>query len=184
MFNLFKRNKDKQQPENEIVPWGTPTKHKMSKEEAARDEAEQRVVEKANQERRDMYRLAGTEQLFEDNEGRRLALRLEDNTGSNPNSEHPPVCITVFWGVRELGHINSELMRGDQLHIVDYGIERGYEGRGIAAALLASLVNFGRAKGLKELICTPPTSDDAEWRAVFVTQNNFIQQGNELVKAL
>lgn len=184
MFNLFKRNKDKQQLEAEIVPWGTPIKRKMSKEEAARDEAEQRVVEKANQERRDMYRLAGNEQIFEDNEGRRLALRLEDNTGLNPNPEHPPVSITVFWGVRELGHLTSELTDGDQLRIITYGVERGYEGRGIAAALLSALVNFGQAKNLKGLVCTAPASDDAEWTTAFIVQNNFSQQGQELVKSI
>jgi len=184
MFNLFKRNKDKPRPEVEIVPWGTPTKLKMNKEEAARDEAEQRMIEQANQERRNMYRLAGHELIFEDNEGRRLALRLEDNTSPHPNLEHPPVCVTVFWGVRELGHINSELINGNQLRVTDYGVESGYEGRGIATALLNSLVDFGRAKGLKGLVCTPPSPDDAEWTATFVAQNNFSQQGNELVKSL
>lgn len=180
MLNFFKRGKDKAQ-EEELIPWGTPVKRKMSKEEVARDEQEQRLVEEKNKERRDVYRIPGVERIFSDNEGRRLAIRFEDNSGPNINHEHPPFSVVIFWGTRELGHINAKMSDNGQLHLTKYVVENGYEGRGLAAEMLAETENQARTKNLRQI--SGNVTDNPEWTTAF-QQKGFAQQGSEITKSL
>lgn len=186
MFNFLKRGKDKQQVEEEIIPWGMPVKRKMSKEETARDEEEQRIIEKNNKERRDMYRIAGTERIFNDNDGRRLAIRCEDNSVPNSNPEHPPFSVVVFWGVREIGHVNAFFPATATMQLTEYKVELGYEGRGIASELIGEVEKQARQKQLHEISCSlPPSSaDNEEWTTDFFSQHGFSPRGNEMVKTL
>lgn len=181
MLNFFKRGKGKAE-EEELMPWGTPTNRKMSREEAARDEEEQRIVEEKNKERRDVYRIPGIERIFTDTDGRRLAIRFEDNTGPQFHVEHPPFSVVIFWGTRELGHINGEIQAEGQLYLTKYQVENGYEERGLAAELLTETEAQARHKNLSQLRCAAPSPTDAEWTRAF-QQKGFVQQGNETVKA-
>jgi hypothetical protein len=125
MFGFLKR-KDKESGigvrEEE---WGRPTQRKLSKDEAAREATEQKLVEEKNKERRDMYRLPGRERIFTDVDGRRLALRTEVNAGPAASPAHPPVAIVAFWGTREIGHIMAEQTADGSLRQLNAKIEAG-----------------------------------------------------------
>ncbi len=183
MFGIFKRkDKDQSGQSQGSGAWGQPSQRKMSKDEAARDAAEQKLVEEKNQERRDMYRLPGRERIFMDTEGRRLALRTEENNSAENNAIHPPVLVVAFWGVREIGHASAELKPDGSLHQVTAKIEEGFQQRGIAAEILKELETVAREKQLGEICCTG--LEDNEWNIAFLTQAGYSPRGTELVKSL
>lgn len=179
MFGIFKRKSKEQAGAGDDEVWGKPTQRKMSKEEAARDAAEQQMIEEKNRERREMYRLPGRERIFTDLEGRRLALRTEDNTGPQASPHHPPLLVVVFWGTREIGHVQAEFLDGS-IRQLDAKIERGYENRGIGQVLLAELETIAREKGLRRVQCSGV--DHNEWNAEFLAQAGYTSQGGEMVK--
>ncbi len=186
MFGFLKR-KDKGNDETALAGddegWGKPTRRKMSRDEAARDAAEQKLIEEKNQERRDTYRLPGIERIFLDNEGRRLALRTEDNTGPQPNPHHPPLLVVAFWGVKEVGRAEMNLEADGSLRQTVARIEHGFEGRGIGAEILREIESLARAKGGRAIYCTGQS--DNEWNAQFLAEAGFSGQADQsLVKTL
>ena len=189
MFNFFKKNnKDKAisedivQTAREETPWGVPIKRKMSRKEEAAEAAEQARLEIKNRERRDMYRLGGIERIFNDLQGRRLALRLEDNTGPQATPGHPPLFVAVFWGARELCHIEAELNDG-RVKLVQYRTERGYEGWGLPSEILQETEKMARTKGAKEL-CAPAPADQSDWDSSLFAGLGYQVRGTEMVKSL
>lgn len=186
MFGWFKKkDKDAQDPQSttavEEAEWGMPTKRKLSKQEAERDAAAQKMLEEKSRERRDMYRLPGTERIFVDADGRRLALRLEDNTGPKANEHHAPLCLIVFWGTRELGHLKAKL-DGQTVVQIEAKVEAGFEKRGIASEILKEIENFARQKRLQALQFQSVAGN--EWDSDFLTAQGFGAQGDYLVKNL
>ncbi len=193
MFNFFKKNKDKDtaKEENnngdltttaEQPEWGVPVKRKMSRKEEAAEAAEAVQVERRNRERRDMYRLPGTEQIISDPAGRHFALRVEDNSGPQTIEGHPPLSLMVFWGARELAHINAEIL-DNRIKVLNYKTERGYEGWSLPAQLLTEAEKIARSKGAKE-VCFPGPANLPDWDEAFFTQSGFQLRNDELVKTL
>ena len=183
MFGIFKRKDKEQSSAGQSEVWGQPaTPRKLSKDEAAREAAEQKLVEQRNQERRDMYRMAGRERIFTDQQGHRLALRTEDNTGPTASPHHPPVQVLAFWGVREIGYVRAEVGSDNTLHQLDAHVETAFAGRGIAAELLSEMEAVAREKGLRQVVCSGRDGD--EWSAAFLTQAGYGPQGTNLVKTL
>ncbi len=184
MFNFFKK-KDKESGASvaeEDVAWGVPTKRKMSRKEAEAEAAEQALVESKNKERRDMYRIAGTERIFNDNIGRRLALRAEDNSGPNAVANHPAFQILCFWGARELARIKADMQNGS-FKLLDCHTENGYEGWGIPAELLGEAEKLARSQGARE-ICTIAPGGEKDWDSALFTQSGYQLRGAEVVKTL
>ncbi len=180
MFGMFKR-KDKNQEAASEEAWGQPSQRKLSKDEAAREAAAQKLVEAKNLERREMYRPAGREKVFQDRAGHQLALRTEDNSGPEASEHHPPLQILAFWGVREIAYIRAEI-EGQQLRETGFRLETGFENHGIEAELLKEMEAVAREKGLQEMHCTGQES--SSWNADFLTQAGFSPDGAELVKSL
>lgn len=183
MFGIFKRKDKGLNSASDLEEWGQPSQRKLSKDEAAREAAEQKLVEEKNRERREMYRLAGRERIFADSQGRRLALRVEDNTGANATTGHPPILVIAFWGTREVGHFSAEVSEdGASLRQLNAHIEKGYENRGIAAEILRELETIAQEKGLRQICCAGLEND--EWSAELLTQAGYSLTGSELVKNL
>jgi hypothetical protein len=190
MFNFFKKkdkDKDKEtttQVIDQEVPWGVPVKRKLSRKEEEAEAAEQALVEGKNRERRDMYRLPGTERIFNDAVGRRLALRFEDNTGPKASPHHPPLFLAAFWGTRELAHLTAEITDG-MLKVTDYRTEGGYEGWGIPGELLAEVEKIARNKGATAISCALDSANPKkDWDSSLFNRLGFQARGAETVKAL
>jgi hypothetical protein len=185
MFNFLKKGnkeKEKELETLEDLPWGLPVKRKMTKKEEAAALEEQLMVERKNTERRDMYRLPGKERIFNDLQGRRLALRIEDNTGPKAVSNRPAFFVVIFWGTRELAHLKAEL-QDRSIRMVECHTEGGYEGWGLPTELLRELELLARTKETKELYATIP-ADQQDWDNLLFTQLGYQPQGADLVKLL
>jgi|GEM_PF-1863667 len=185
MFNFLKK-KDKEKDgnqQNEHAWGGAPVKRKMSASEAAREEAEQRAVDQRGQERRDMYRIPGTERVFSDPEGRHIALRVEDNTGAKAQNSHPPVAFTAFWGARQVGFANAELLES-KLRIYQYETTGGYDKRGIAQEILKEVETYAKTKGLLLVSASVPKTDILEWDETFFVQCGYSRNGEEFLKTV
>jgi GNAT superfamily N-acetyltransferase len=155
----------------------------MSASEAAREEAEQRMVDQRGQERRDMYRIPGNERVFSDPEGRHIALRVEDNTGAKAQNAHPPIAFIAFWGARQVGFANGELVES-KLRIYQYDTTGGYDKRGIAQEILKEAEAYAKTKGLK-LVCAPaPQNGIIEWDETFFAQCGYTRDGEEFHKSV
>lgn len=186
MFGFLKRgNKEKEgatQVAEDQIPWGVPVKRKLSRKEEAAEAAEQEMVERKNQQRRDMYRIAGTEHIFNDLQGRRLAMRVEDNTGPKASPSHPPLFVAAFWGARELAHLKAEI-ENNTLRLLDYRTEGGYEGWGIPAELLRELEKLARSKAIVKINC-PDLAEQKDWDNALFTQLGYQSGEGGLVKSL
>ncbi|HEX2913354.1 MAG TPA: GNAT family N-acetyltransferase [Chloroflexia bacterium] len=179
MFGIFKR---KEQGGANEEGWGQPLRRKLSKDEAAKDAAQQKLVEEKNKERRDMYRFPGNERIFTDLEGRRLALRTEENAGPQANPHHPPLQIVVFWGTREIGHVQAEYLPGGAVRQTGARVEEGYQKRGIAEELLNELESIARRNNAGEVRCEGVEGN--EWSREFLANAGYASEGGELVKKL
>lgn len=183
MFNFMKRKDKTTTTQQGDEVWGMPPRNrKMSKDEAARDAAQQKLIEEKNQERRAVYRPAGRERIFEDTDGRRLALRTEENFGPEASPHRPPLQIVAFWGVREIGYVRAEIEPQGRVRQLVAHIETGYEQRGIASEILQELETVARSKEAKEICCTGLAGN--EWSNEFLTQAGYTSRGAELVKTL
>jgi RimJ/RimL family protein N-acetyltransferase len=186
MFGWFKKKDKDKAADNSVATapggdeeWGMPSRRKLSKQEAAKEAAEQQQIEQKNQERRDMYRHPGYERIFEDSDGRRLAIRVEENLSGTPNPLHPPLHIIVFWGTKELAHLKAEVANG-VLTQTAAKVESGYENRGLVTEVLREAENFARQKGLREIRCAGHA--DNEWNTNVLTQAGYQPNADYLVK--
>jgi hypothetical protein len=131
-----------------------------------------------------MYCHPGVERVFNDVDGRHIALRTEDNTESDPNPNHPPVNFTAYWGARMIGCAKGELINS-HLRLYHYETVNGYEARGIGPEILKEAENYARSKGLKGVsapIIAVPNAN--EWDETLFIQYGFLREGEEFFKKI
>ncbi|MEI7555325.1 hypothetical protein [Candidatus Chlorohelix sp.] len=180
MFGFLK----KKEKDDEELEWGAAlNKRKLSAAQASKEEEEQKQLDLKSKERRDMYCRPGVERIFNDVDGRHIALRTEDNTGQTPSALHPPVNIAAYWGTRQIGGGKAKLM-DSRLHLFHYDTMSGYEERGIGLEILKEAELFARNKGLKAISVPLPKNDNSEWNESFFTKNGFTKNGEEFLKSL
>jgi hypothetical protein len=185
MFGWFKK-KDKEADKNSVATtpggddeWGMPSRRKLSKQEAAKEAAEQQQIEQKNIARRDVYRHPGYERIFEDSDGRHLAIRVEENLNGTPNPLHPPLHIIIFWGTKELAHLKAEVANGVLIQ-TEAKVESGFENRGLVAEILREAEKFARQKRLREIRCAGHAGN--EWNADVLAQAGYQPNADYMVK--
>ncbi|NWJ46531.1 MAG: hypothetical protein HXX08_11685 [Chloroflexi bacterium] len=183
MFGFFKKKEKDEKGTNELEWGGALNKRKLSASQAAKEEEEQRQIDLNSKERRDMYCRPGVERIFNDVDGRHIALRTEDNTGQTSSEVHPPVNIAAYWGTRQIAGGKARLI-DSQLHLYHYDTLPGYEERGVGLEILREAELIARNKGLKAISVSLPKNDNSEWNESFFTTNGFIKNGEGFVKSL